>query len=65
MKLLLSTSPKPATRDVDKANIGLELLGAALMREPLQQAWGKVKAYNGTLGVDGLDIEKNAQMFWT
>lgn len=49
----------------DKANTGSGLLGAALTRENLQQAWRRIKANKGAAGVDGLDIEQTAQMMRT
>ena len=49
----------------DQPNTGSGLLGAALTRENLQQAWARVKANKGAAGVDGLDIEQTAQMIRT
>ena len=49
----------------DQPNTGSGLLGAALTRENLRQAWKRVKANKGAAGVDGLDIEQTAQTMRT
>jgi len=59
------TSDEACGPRCDKANTGSGLLGAALTRENLQQAWKRVKANKGAAGVDGLDIEQTAQMIRT
>ncbi len=59
------TSDEACDPRCDKANTGSGLLGAALTKENLQQAWKRVKANKGAAGVDGLDIEQTAQMIRT
>jgi group II intron reverse transcriptase/maturase len=48
--------PRRATESTGSAS----LLSAALTRENLQQAWRRVKANQGSAGVDGLDIDQTA-----
>jgi retron-type reverse transcriptase len=41
-------------------NTGPGLLGAALARENMQQAWKRVRSNKGAAGIDGLDIDQTA-----
>jgi hypothetical protein len=49
--------------DTESTGSGLPetLLGAALTRGNLRQAWKRVKANKGAAGVDGLDIDQTAR----
>ncbi len=50
-----------ATRPRHEAkSTGPGLLGAALARENMQQAWKRVRANKGAAGIDGLDIDQTA-----
>jgi RNA-directed DNA polymerase len=49
----------------DTENTGSTLLMAALTRANLRRAWKRVKANNGTAGVDGLDIDQTARQLVT
>jgi retron-type reverse transcriptase len=40
---------------------GPGLLGVALARENMQQAWKRVRANKGAAGIDGLDIDQTAE----
>jgi RNA-directed DNA polymerase len=54
-------------RDTENSGSGLRspLLGAALTRQNLRQAWKRVKANKGAAGVDGLDIDQTARLLAT
>ena len=50
-----------AMRPRDEAkSTGPGLLGAALARENMQQAWKRVRSNKGAAGIDGLDIDQTA-----
>lgn len=50
-----ATRPRQETE-----NMGPGLLGAALARENMQQAWKRVRSNKGAAGIDGLDIDQTA-----
>jgi len=51
-----------ATRPRHEAkSTGSVLLGAALARENMQQAWKRVRSNKGAAGIDGLDIDQTAE----
>ena len=54
-------------RDTENTGLGLpnRVLGAALTRQNLRQAWKRVKANQGAAGVDGLDINQTARLLAT
>jgi len=45
----------------DAESTGLGLLGAALARENMQQAWKRVRSNKGAAGIDGLDIDQTGE----
>jgi RNA-directed DNA polymerase len=50
-----ATRPRHETKST-----GSGLLGAALARENMQQAWKRVRSNRGAAGIDGLDIDQTS-----
>ena len=46
---------------MEAESTGPGLLGAALARENMQQAWKRVRSNKGAAGIDGLDIDQTTE----